>query len=92
MHHMQRISVYIPHVVNIVETAQDLRDDIRDHAFVVVAEGAKFKTQGEVLQEEKLDEFGHVRLGGIGQVLAREIENVLSIETPSPLSTRGMSR
>ena len=43
-------------------------------SIVVVAEGAKFKEGTMVLQEEKLDEFGHVRLGGIGETLGREIE------------------
>jgi ATP-dependent phosphofructokinase / diphosphate-dependent phosphofructokinase len=40
---------------------------------VVVAEGAHQKTSGAV-EDEKLDAFGHARLGGIGQVLAEEIE------------------
>ena len=43
-------------------------------SIVVVAEGAQFKSGTMVLQEEKLDEFGHVRLGGIGERIAVEIE------------------
>ncbi|MDP1853879.1 MAG: 6-phosphofructokinase [Candidatus Omnitrophota bacterium] len=50
-------------------------------SIVVVAEGAKFKQTGEVLQEEKLDAFGHVRLGGIGERLAQEIEKRTGYET-----------
>ena len=51
-------------------------------SIVVVAEGAKFKEGGvEVLQEEKLDAFGHVRLGGIGQILGDEIEKRTGFET-----------
>ncbi len=50
-------------------------------SIVVVAEGAKFKTGKEVLQEEKLDAFGHVRLGGIGEQLAAEIEKATGFET-----------
>ncbi|MCG8431750.1 MAG: 6-phosphofructokinase [Candidatus Omnitrophica bacterium] len=50
-------------------------------SIVVVAEGAKFKESSEVLQEEKLDEFGHVRLGGIGDRLARMIESKTGFET-----------
>lgn len=53
-------------------------------SIVVVAEGAAFK-QGtkltEVVQESKLDEFGHVRLGGIGEILAKEIEKRTGFET-----------
>jgi len=50
-------------------------------SIVVVAEGAQFKTGTMVIQEEKLDEFGHVRLGGIGENLAKEIEKRTGFET-----------
>jgi 6-phosphofructokinase 1 len=49
-------------------------------SIVVVAEGAQFKEK-MVTQEEKLDEFGHVRLGGIGDQLAKEIEKRTGFET-----------
>jgi ATP-dependent phosphofructokinase / diphosphate-dependent phosphofructokinase len=41
---------------------------------VVVAEGAQPKEGTMELQAGELDAFGHVRLGGIGQVLEREIQ------------------
>ncbi len=41
---------------------------------VVVAEGAKPSEGSMKLQKEELDSFGHVRLGGIGQALADEVE------------------
>lgn len=50
-------------------------------SIIVVAEGAKFKKGQMVTQEEKLDEFGHVRLGGIGQSLADIIEKKTGYET-----------
>lgn len=50
-------------------------------SIVAVAEGAQFKKGTMVLQEEKLDEFGHVRLGGIGERLAGEIEKKIGYET-----------
>lgn len=51
-------------------------------SIVVVSEGAKAKEIGtQVIQEAKLDAFGHVRLGGIGNVLAREIEQRTGYET-----------
>jgi phosphofructokinase-like protein len=50
-------------------------------SIVVVAEGAKFKEGTMITQEEKLDEFGHVRLGGIAERLALEIEKRTSYET-----------
>jgi len=50
-------------------------------SIVVVAEGAQFKQSTMVLQEQKLDEFGHVRLGGIGEQLGQEIEKRTGFET-----------
>jgi 6-phosphofructokinase 1 len=50
-------------------------------SIVVVAEGAKFKEGTFVTQEQKLDDFGHVRLGGIGERLAEEIEKRTGYET-----------
>ncbi|MDP2943716.1 MAG: ATP-dependent 6-phosphofructokinase [Candidatus Omnitrophota bacterium] len=50
-------------------------------SIVVVAEGAKFKDTSLITQEEKLDEFGHVRLGGIGEILGKEIEKRTGYET-----------
>jgi 6-phosphofructokinase len=58
----------------------------KSFSIVVVAEGAKFAEKpGEsgqlIIQETKTDEFGHVRLGGISQVLAKEIEKRTTFET-----------
>jgi 6-phosphofructokinase 1 len=41
---------------------------------VVVAEGAHPANEDLRLQTGQLDSFGHVRLGGVGQILAEEIE------------------
>ncbi|NQT75759.1 MAG: 6-phosphofructokinase [Candidatus Omnitrophica bacterium] len=53
----------------------------KSFSIVVVAEGAKFKKGDIVTQEEKLDAFGHVRLGGIGHPLGDEIEKRTGYET-----------
>jgi ATP-dependent phosphofructokinase / diphosphate-dependent phosphofructokinase len=50
-------------------------------SIVVVAEGAQFKDGSMVTQEQKLDAFGHVRLGGIGENLAELIEKRTGFET-----------
>jgi 6-phosphofructokinase 1 len=50
-------------------------------SIVVVAEGAQFKDGEMVTQEKKLDSFGHVRLGGIGENLAAQIEKRTGFET-----------
>jgi 6-phosphofructokinase 1 len=51
-------------------------------SIVVVSEGAKPKTVDKLatLSNEK-DDFGHVRLGGIGNYLGQEIEKRLGVET-----------
>ena len=57
----------------------------RYFSIVVVAEGAKFSSQASqgspVLQDMGKDEFGHVKLGGIANILAREIEKRTGFET-----------
>ena len=50
-------------------------------SIVVVAEGAKPKEGTLALQSGETDAFGHVRLGGIGQLLAEEIEKRTGFET-----------
>jgi 6-phosphofructokinase 1 len=53
----------------------------KNFSIVVVSEGAAFKDSDLMLQEKKLDQFGHVRLGGIGQVLGELIEKKTGFET-----------
>ena len=50
-------------------------------SIIVVAEGAEF-SKGQALQKDrKLDAFGHVRLGGIGDALGEMIEERTGFET-----------
>src|SRR6201993_901096 len=58
----------------------------RYFSIVVAAEGAKFASEvnddgSPIVQDLGRYEFGHVRLGGIGNVLAREIERRTGFET-----------
>src|SRR5208337_2803634 len=53
----------------------------RNFSIVVIAEGAKPKGGVEIVYSESLDEFGHIRLGGIGYYLGKEIERCLRVET-----------
>jgi ATP-dependent phosphofructokinase / diphosphate-dependent phosphofructokinase len=53
-------------------------------SIIVIAEGAKIKRSGgeeEVLSSKHIDDFGHVQLGGVGQVLAKLIEEKTGYET-----------
>lgn len=55
----------------------------RYFSVVVIAEGAKISAGpgGTVVSQQGKDEFGHVRLGGIGNVIAHEIEQRTGFET-----------
>jgi phosphofructokinase-like protein len=74
--------------ISVEEACAELRkrhDRGKNFSIVVVSEGYKltYETgeQREVTQEASLDEFGHVRLGGVGEQLAREIEERTGFET-----------
>jgi phosphofructokinase-like protein len=57
----------------------------KDFSIVVVSEGYKLRyTSGEeqeITQQTGVDQFGHVRLGGVGEVLANQIEQRTGFET-----------
>lgn len=76
--------ILIPEIPVDIERVCDLirKRHARGKTFsiVAVAEGAVLKDQGMVA-EQKLDQFGHVRLGGIGQVIGEMIEKKTGFET-----------
>jgi len=53
----------------------------RNFSVIIVAEGAKPKGGKEIVYGDSVDEFGHVRLGGVGYYLGKEIEKRMAIET-----------
>jgi 6-phosphofructokinase 1 len=53
----------------------------RNFSIVVVAEGAKPKGGDEIVYSESIDEFGHIRFGGVGYYIGKEIEKALGVET-----------
>lgn len=54
----------------------------KEFSIVVVAEGARPKGfERPITTEDAVDEFGHVKLGGVGTVIAKEIEKRLGVET-----------
>ena len=59
------------------------REHGKKFSIVVVAEGAKLPETDQIAVGDKVDSFGHVRLSGIGQVLAEEIEKRTGYETRS---------
>jgi 6-phosphofructokinase 1 len=81
--------ILIPeHPITIEEACRDIQrrhERGKTFSIVVVSEGYELTfASGErqqVTQEVALDEFGHVRLGGVGQALAGEIEQRTGYET-----------
>jgi 6-phosphofructokinase 1 len=53
----------------------------KNFSIIVVAEGAQIERGKDATISQELDEFGHVRLGGIGAFLTKEIEKRTGIET-----------
>jgi len=53
----------------------------KNFTLIVAAEGARVKLKhGQVTSAQELDEFGHPKLGGVGHLLAGEIERVTHLE------------
>jgi phosphofructokinase-like protein len=54
----------------------------KNFTLIVAAEGARVRLkQGQVTSAQELDQFGHPKLGGIGHLLAGEIEKATHLET-----------
>jgi len=71
-------------VDKVAESIRQRHERGRYFSIVVVAEGAKFSSEGSgspILQDMGKDEFGHAKLGGIANILAREIEKRTGFET-----------
>ncbi len=72
------------HPFDIEEVCASLRrrhEKGRYASIVVVAEGAKPKEGTLDIKPDQFDEYGHIRLGGIGNLVAREIESRTGYET-----------
>jgi len=71
------IPLDLEEICNFLKKRHDAK---RMTSIVVVGEGCSLKNY-PTSDQNKVDEFGHVRLGGIGEILAREIEKRVGIET-----------
>ena len=67
-------------ITEIVESLQKRHDRGKDFSIVVVAEGVKIRGT-DIVSSRGEDEFGHVKLGGVGHFVGEEIENRTGYET-----------
>lgn len=70
-------------IEEVVEVVKERRAAGKTFSLIVVAEGAKPKGAEQITVSEKTDAFGHVRLGGVADFLANEIEAHTGFETRS---------
>jgi 6-phosphofructokinase 1 len=70
---------------NVAESLRQRHERGRYFSIVVVAEGAKFSSKSSdgdaVAQDMGKDEFGHAKLGGVANILSKEIEKRTGYET-----------
>ena len=77
----------VPYEIDkICELIENRHERGKDFSIIVVAEGAKIPTPEDkdgtfVVQDWEKDAFGHVRLGGVGNVLGREIRRRTGFDT-----------
>lgn len=70
---------------HLCKTLQEKRDNGQKYAIVVVSEGAKLSSteSAYITKHHEVDDFGHIALGGLGDVVAEIIEKKLDWETRS---------
>ncbi len=68
-------------VEEIVATIKMRHQRGKDFSIVVVAEGTTIASEEYIVQESGTDEFGHVKLGGVGQLVSDIIEKETGYET-----------
>jgi len=77
--------ILVPEVPIDIDAMCDLlkkrREAGKPYGLVIVSEGAQMPQEGVVTQDAEIDEFGHVKLGGVGDLIADLIERRTGIET-----------
>lgn len=65
-----------------VDVLKKRRANGKMYGIIIVSEGAQFnEEEGVVTQDGEVDDFGHVKLGGIGETVAKMIEDRTGFET-----------
>ena len=70
-----------PTIAEIVETIKKRHERGKSFSIIVVAEGVTFADDEYTVQEAGTDEFGHVKLGGVGQLVSDVVEKETGFET-----------
>ncbi len=66
---------------DVVQSVNARRERGKTFSIIVIAEGAYPKDKKELyLQSDKVDEYGHVHLGGVGNNLARDLEKMTGMD------------
>lgn len=79
--HVILIPEYEFEVAKVADLLQRRRRAGVRYDIVVVSEGAKAKGHGEMYLSDKEDGFGHKVLGGMGEYLAKQLEQITGYET-----------
>jgi 6-phosphofructokinase 1 len=74
------VPIDMPHLVDVLRRR---RAAGKNYGIVIVSEGAEFPDRGTVTLDDRIDTFGHPRLGGIGNVVAQQVERLTGFETRS---------
>jgi len=72
------IPINIDHVVQVLKRR---RSEGKNYGIIVVSEGAEFPEKGMTTLDAETDAFGHVRLGGVGNAVAKLVEDQTGYET-----------
>ena len=71
-----------PDLDHMCELLKQRREAGKMYGIVIVSEGVELpQVDGFVTQDTEVDEFGHVKLGGVGEIIAELIEQRTGIET-----------
>lgn len=75
------IPEYPCEIDDIIDKIQQRMNRGKSFSIVVVSEGVELNGEGWEFQTREFDDFGNVRLGGVGTLLSREIEKRIGIES-----------
>jgi 6-phosphofructokinase 1 len=75
------IPEYPCEIDDVIEKIQQRMNRGKSFSIIVVSEGVELNGEGLEFHAKEFDDFGNVRLGGVGNLLSREIEKRTGIES-----------